>query len=102
MRCRSWGRCRRRRSRERQQHALKLLLPSSSRQHPYHLAALELQRVSQIVEAVQAAADTVGASSMRMISRGYHDSGLMAQVAPVGMVFIPCRCAALCYFLSFS
>jgi len=97
VRCRSWGRCRRRRSRERQQHA-----SSSSRQHPYHLAALELQCVSQIVEAVQAAADTVGASSMRMISRGYHDSGLMAQVAPVGMVFIPCRCAALCYFLSFS
>lgn len=29
-----------------------------------------------------------------MISRGYHDSGLMARIAPVGMVFIPCRCSA--------
>jgi ureidoglycolate amidohydrolase len=46
----------------------------------------------QIVAAVQAGADAAGASSMRMISRGYHDSGLMAQIAPVGMVFIPCRC----------
>lgn len=53
----------------------------------------------QIVEAVQAGADAAGASSMRMISRGYHDSGLMAQIAPVGMVFIPCRSACRLRFL---
>ena len=32
-----------------------------------------------MTDAIQAAADEVGATSMRMISRGYHDAGLMAQ-----------------------
>jgi len=32
-----------------------------------------------VTDAVQAAADEIGATSMRMISRGYHDAGLMAQ-----------------------
>jgi acetylornithine deacetylase/succinyl-diaminopimelate desuccinylase-like protein len=26
-----------------------------------------------------------------MVSRAYHDSLFMARIAPVGMVFIPCR-----------
>jgi N-carbamoyl-L-amino-acid hydrolase len=26
-----------------------------------------------------------------MVSRAYHDSLFMSQIAPVGMVFIPCR-----------
>ncbi len=26
-----------------------------------------------------------------MVSRAYHDSLFMAQIAPTGMVFIPCR-----------
>ncbi len=33
----------------------------------------------QVTDAIQAAADDIGATSMRMISRGYHDAGLMAQ-----------------------
>ena len=51
------------------------------------------RRFLQIVEAVQAVADVVGVPNMQMISRGYHDSGLMAQITEVGMIFIPCRCA---------
>jgi len=27
----------------------------------------------------------------RMISRAYHDSSFMARIAPVAMLFIPCR-----------
>ncbi len=27
----------------------------------------------------------------KMVSRAYHDSLFMARIAPVGMVFIPCR-----------
>jgi len=26
-----------------------------------------------------------------MVSRAYHDSSFMAQVAPIAMIFIPCR-----------
>ena len=34
----------------------------------------------QVTDAIQAAADRIGATSKRMISRGYHDAGFMAQV----------------------
>jgi ureidoglycolate amidohydrolase len=45
----------------------------------------------QIIDAVvQAAADN-GLAYKKMVSRAYHDSLFMARVAPVGMVFIPCR-----------
>jgi ureidoglycolate amidohydrolase len=44
-----------------------------------------------VVAAVEAAVREVGASSKRMVSRAYHDSLFMAQIAPTGMVFIPCR-----------
>jgi len=37
------------------------------------------------------ACKTHGAAHMRMISRAYHDSLFMSQVAPVAMLFIPCR-----------
>jgi len=39
---------------------------------------------------VQAAAEN-GLSYKKMVSRAYHDSLFMARIAPVGMVFIPCR-----------
>src|SRR5271156_5813269 len=40
--------------------------------------------------AVQAATDN-GLAYKKMVSRAYHDSLFMARIAPVGMVFIPCR-----------
>jgi len=45
----------------------------------------------RIIEAaVQAAAEN-GLNYKKMVSRAYHDSLFMARIAPVGMVFIPCR-----------
>ena len=45
----------------------------------------------QIVEAALQAAVECGLSHKKMVSRAYHDSLFMARIAPVGMVFIPCR-----------
>lgn len=45
----------------------------------------------RIVSAVVGAAQRLGLSSKRMISRAYHDSLFMARIAPTGMIFIPCR-----------
>jgi len=45
----------------------------------------------QIVTAALNAAQTLGHSSQQMISRAYHDSLFMARIAPMGMIFIPCR-----------
>lgn len=45
----------------------------------------------RVVEAVSAAAEALGLESRRMVSRAYHDSLFMARVAPIGMIFIPCR-----------
>lgn len=47
--------------------------------------------VRQVIEAAEAAADTLGATHKKMVSRAYHDSLFMAQLAPTGMIFIPCR-----------
>ena len=44
-----------------------------------------------IVEAMVQAADENGLGYKKMVSRAYHDSLFMARIAPVGMVFIPCR-----------
>jgi ureidoglycolate amidohydrolase len=44
-----------------------------------------------IVEAMVEAAAENGLSYRKMVSRAYHDSLFMARIAPVGMVFIPCR-----------
>ncbi|EFJ52855.1 hypothetical protein VOLCADRAFT_55680, partial [Volvox carteri f. nagariensis] len=46
---------------------------------------------ADIVEAVAASARDLGLSTMRMVSRAYHDSLFMARVAPMGMIFIPCK-----------
>ena len=45
----------------------------------------------QIVSAVQGAAKQLGLSQKQMVSRAYHDSLFMAQIAPAGMIFIPCK-----------
>jgi ureidoglycolate amidohydrolase len=46
---------------------------------------------ARVVDALRAAADDAGLPYRMMVSRAYHDSLFMAQVAPVGMLFIPCR-----------
>lgn len=45
----------------------------------------------EVINAVEAAASQLGLKHRRMVSRAYHDSLFMAQVTPMGMVFIPCR-----------
>jgi len=45
----------------------------------------------QVMTAAMEAAEQLGASHKHMVSRAYHDSLFMAQIAPTGMIFIPCR-----------
>jgi ureidoglycolate amidohydrolase len=45
----------------------------------------------RIIEAAEQAATENGLPYKKMVSRAYHDSLFMARIAPVGMVFIPCR-----------
>ena len=45
----------------------------------------------QVVDAVKAAAKQLKLQPKSMVSRAYHDSLFMAQLAPMGMIFIPCR-----------
>lgn len=45
----------------------------------------------QIVSAVEKSAKTLGLSHKRMPSRAYHDALFMAQIAPAGMIFVPCK-----------
>ena len=44
-----------------------------------------------MVHAIEAAAENLGVTHKRLVSRAYHDSLFMAQLAPTGMIFIPCR-----------
>ncbi|MEM1304996.1 MAG: M20 family metallo-hydrolase, partial [Planctomycetota bacterium] len=44
-----------------------------------------------VVAAAAGAAESCGLAYQKMISRAYHDSLFMARVAPMGMIFIPCR-----------
>ncbi len=44
-----------------------------------------------IIEALSQSCRQHGISFLSMVSRAYHDSLFMARVAPVGMLFIPCR-----------
>jgi N-carbamoyl-L-amino-acid hydrolase len=44
-----------------------------------------------IVAALAHAADAAGYKHRHMVSRAYHDSLFMARLAPVAMLFIPCR-----------
>ncbi len=45
----------------------------------------------RVINAVVEAAEENGLPYKKMVSRAYHDSLFMARIAPVGMVFIPCR-----------
>ena len=45
----------------------------------------------QIVEALSGACRKHEFKSLSMVSRAYHDSLFMSRIAPVGMLFIPCR-----------
>ncbi|HXR39488.1 MAG TPA: M20 family metallo-hydrolase [Terracidiphilus sp.] len=44
-----------------------------------------------ILAAMEASAAEAGRSAKRMVSRAYHDSLFMTRIAPVAMLFIPCR-----------
>jgi ureidoglycolate amidohydrolase len=61
--------------------------------------SVEIERVNvdapalcdqKLVSVVESACKEKGYSSMRIISRAYHDTLFMAQVAPTTMIFIPC------------
>jgi ureidoglycolate amidohydrolase len=45
----------------------------------------------RIINALIESADENGLPYKKMVSRAYHDSLFMSRIAPVGMVFIPCR-----------
>ncbi len=45
----------------------------------------------EIVALLEQSAKAAGKTSMRMVSRAYHDSLFMARIASVAMLFIPCR-----------
>ena len=44
-----------------------------------------------ILAAMEESAAEAGKKSKRMVSRAYHDSLFMARIAPIAMLFIPCR-----------
>ena len=44
-----------------------------------------------VVEAISQACAEQGIQGRRMVSRAYHDSLFMARIAPMAMIFIPCR-----------
>ena len=44
-----------------------------------------------ILAALEEAAKAAGKNYKKMVSRAYHDSLFMARIAPVAMLFIPCR-----------
>ncbi len=44
-----------------------------------------------IMHAVEAVCERRGYTHQQMVSRAYHDSLFMAQMAPAGMIFVPCR-----------
>ncbi len=46
---------------------------------------------TQIIQAIEQACERCKASQQKMISRAYHDSLFMARIAPISMIFIPCR-----------
>ncbi len=45
----------------------------------------------RVINALVESAEENGLPYKKMVSRAYHDSLFMARIAPVGMVFIPCR-----------
>jgi len=49
------------------------------------------QSSTHIVDLVESICKAEGISYKKMVSRAYHDSLFMARIAPVTMIFIPCR-----------
>lgn len=49
------------------------------------------QSSRRLVNILEQACRDLGHSPMQMVSRAYHDALFMARVAPVAMLFIPCR-----------
>jgi N-carbamoyl-L-amino-acid hydrolase len=45
----------------------------------------------KIIAAVAESATEIGLPHKKMVSRAYHDSLFMARIAPIAMIFIPCR-----------
>lgn len=45
----------------------------------------------RLVECIEESCRKLEVSSRRMVSRAYHDSLFMSRIAPVAMIFIPCR-----------
>ena len=44
-----------------------------------------------IIAALESIALELGIPAKKMVSRAYHDSLFMARIAPMAMVFVPCR-----------
>jgi N-carbamoyl-L-amino-acid hydrolase len=49
------------------------------------------QSSAHIVSVLEKVCGELGVAAKKMVSRAYHDSLFMARVAPIAMVFIPCR-----------
>ncbi len=45
----------------------------------------------ELIDLLENSVKQIGAPSRRMVSRAYHDSLFLARIAPIGMLFIPCR-----------
>jgi N-carbamoyl-L-amino-acid hydrolase len=44
-----------------------------------------------LLECIERACAEEALASRRIVARAYHDSSFMAQIAPMAMIFIPCR-----------
>lgn len=44
-----------------------------------------------IKDEIESVAETLGYSSHRLVSRGFHDANNISTIAPTGMIFIPCK-----------
>jgi len=54
-------------------------------------ADLPAQSSPEILAALTTACEAEGIGFRQMVSRAYHDSSFMARIAPIAMLFIPCR-----------
>jgi ureidoglycolate amidohydrolase len=68
---------------------------ASRRQVSVHLETINADPPAQsspaILAALTAACEAEKIAFRTMVSRAYHDSSFMAQIAPIAMLFIPCR-----------
>src|SRR6202021_307648 len=49
------------------------------------------QSSTHIVDTIATVCDEMSIKYRKMVSRAYHDSLFMARIAPIAMIFIPCR-----------